>query len=86
MQNNSDPYIAFRYPEFRSLVLGSFLLTIALLAQEVAIGYELYRITRDPLALGLIGLVEAVPFISLSLVGGHIADRYSKRRILLLSV
>jgi MFS family permease len=54
--------------------------------QEVAIGYELYRITHDPLSLGLIGLVEAIPFISFSLFGGHIADRYSKRKILLWSV
>jgi len=54
--------------------------------QEVAIGYELYRVTHDPLALGLIGLVEAVPFISFSLFGGHIADRYSKRKILMRSV
>ncbi len=43
--------------------------------QEVAIGYELYRITHDPLALALIGLVEALPFISFSLFGGHIAER-----------
>jgi len=81
-----DPYAVLRYHEFRDLVLSSFLFTIALMMQEVAIGYELYRITRDPLSLGMIGLVEAVPFISLSLFGGHIADRYSKRKILLTSV
>jgi len=80
-----DPYASLRYPEFRNLVLATFLLTVALLAQEIAIGYELYRITRDPFALGLIGLVEAIPFISFSLYGGHIADRYSKRKILLWS-
>lgn len=67
-------------------MFATFLLTIGLLAQEVAIGYELYRMTHDPLALGLVGLIEAVPFISLSLFGGHIADRYSKRKTLLLSV
>ncbi len=83
---NVDPYGAMRYPEFRNLVFASFLLTIGLLAQEVAIGYELYRLTHDPLSLGLIGLIEAVPFISLSLYGGHIADRYSKRKTLLWSV
>jgi MFS family permease len=82
----NDPYAALRYPAFRNLVLGSFLFTLALLAQEVAIGYELYRVTRNPLSLGLIGLVEAVPFISFSLFGGHIADKYSKRNILLWSV
>jgi len=86
VQKRIDPYGALRYPEFRNLVLASFLLTIGLLAQEVAIGYELYRITHDPLALGLVGLIEAVPFISLSLYGGHIADRYSKRKTLLWSV
>ncbi|HEY6951699.1 MAG TPA: MFS transporter [Bacteroidota bacterium] len=86
LQTTTDPYGSLRYPEFRSLVIASFLLTIGLLAQEVAIGYELYKITRDPFALGMIGLVEAVPFISLSLFGGHIADRYRKRRILLWSV
>ncbi|MGA7160233.1 MAG: MFS transporter [Bacteroidota bacterium] len=81
-----DPYAALRFGEFRDLVLSTFLITIALLMQEVAIGYELYRITHDPLALGLIGLVEAIPFITFSLFGGHIADRYSKRKILLWSV
>jgi MFS family permease len=86
VSKKTDPYAALRHPEFRNLVFASFLLTIGLLAQEVAIGYELYRITRDPLALGLVGLIEAVPFISLSLFGGHIADRYSKRKILLWSV
>jgi len=85
-KRHHDPYAALRFSEFRNLVLSSFLLTIALMMQEVAIGYELYRITHDPLSLGLIGLVEALPFISFSLFGGHIADRYSKRKILLWSV
>jgi MFS family permease len=62
------------------------LFTLALLAQEVAIGYELYRVTHNPLSLGMIGLVEAIPFISFSLFGGHIADKYSKRKILMWSV
>ena len=86
LSKENDPYAALRYPEFRNLVIGSFLLTLALLAQEIAIGYELYRLTRNPLSLGLIGLVEAVPFISFSLFGGHIADKFSKRKILLRSV
>jgi MFS family permease len=83
---NIDPYASFRYPEFRYLIAASFLLTMALMIQEVAIGYELYRLTRDPMALGLIGLVEAIPFISFTLYGGHIADRSSKRKVLMWSV
>ena len=81
-----DPYQALRYPEFRNYLLASFLLTVALLVQEVIIGYELYKVTHDPLALGLTGLAEALPFIGLSLFGGHIADRVSKRKIILWSV
>jgi MFS family permease len=84
--STQDPYAALRYPEYRDFILGSFLFTIALLIQEVALGYELYTITRDPLALGLTGLAEAVPFIGLSLFGGHLADRKSKRQIILWSV
>ena len=83
---NKDPFQALRYTEFRLFVISSFLITIAQLVQEVVIGYELYRITHDPLAIGMIGLVEAVPFIGLSLFGGHLADRLSKKKLILVSV
>lgn len=81
-----DPYAALRYPEFVCLISGSFLLTCAILIQEIALAYELYRLTRDPLSLGLIGLAEAVPFIALALFGGHVADRYEKRGVLRLAL
>jgi MFS family permease len=81
-----DPYAALRYPEYRNFTVAAVLYTMAILIQEVAIGYELYSITRDPLALGLTGLAEALPFIGLSLYGGHIADRFNKRKIILWSV
>jgi len=54
--------------------------------QEVLVGYELYRITGNPLAIGMIGLAEAVPFILLSLFGGHYADKLSKKKIMLWSL
>jgi MFS family permease len=82
----ADAFAAIRFPEFRNLMAGSFLFTIGLLIQEVVIGYELYRLTHDPLVLGLIGLAEAIPFIALALFGGHVADRYDKRRIMLISM
>jgi MFS family permease len=53
--------------------------------QEVVIGYELYKITHDPLSLGFIGLAEALPYISLALFGGHYADRKDKRTIMQIS-
>jgi MFS family permease len=46
-----------------------------------AVAYQIYELTKDPLALGMVGLAEALPFISLSLVGGHVADAYDRRRL-----
>jgi MFS family permease len=77
-----DTYASLRIPDFRYFVMNSFLITATLLIQEVVLGYELYKITHDPLALGLVGLAEALPFIALSLFGGHLADRKDKKRIL----
>jgi MFS family permease len=54
--------------------------------QQIALAYELYLVTRDPLSLGLIGLAEAVPFIALALFGGHVADRFDKRRIMQIAL
>lgn len=82
----NDPYAALRFREFRNLIGGSFLLNCALLIQQIALAYELYRITGDPLSLGLIGLAEAIPFIGLALFGGHLADRRDKRALVRASL
>jgi MFS family permease len=57
--------------------------TLAIQIQTAVVGYQLYEITRDPLALGALGLAEALPFISLALVGGHIADLADRRRVMM---
>ena len=79
---HKEAYRALGFPEFRAYVIGNTFFTIALLIQEVLIAYEIYKITHNPLALGLIGLAEAVPFISLVLFGGHFADNHNKKRIM----
>jgi len=50
----------------------------------VAVGWQMYELTKDPLALGLIGLAEALPNISVVLFAGHAADRYNRKRIIIL--
>jgi MFS family permease len=47
----------------------------------VAVGWQVYALTRDPLALGLVGLSEFLPFILLVLIGGHVADRAARRAV-----
>lgn len=77
-----DAFAALRVADFRRLVLSTLCVTVALLVQEVVIGYQLYAMTHQPLVLGLIGLAEAVPFIAVALFGGHFADRYERRNIM----
>lgn len=77
-----DAFAALRYGDFRNLIGGTFLITCALQIQRVALGYTLYLLTRDPLALGLLGLAEALPFMGLALFGGHLADRRNKQRMM----
>ena len=80
-----DPFAAWRYPEFTSFVSGKLLLTIAVQMQAIVASWMIYERTRDPLSLGLIGLTEAIPAIMLALPGGHLADRVSRWKILLLT-
>ena len=47
-----------------------------------AVAWQIYQLTKDPLALGLIGLAEAVPFLAFSLWAGHLVDRHEKKRFL----
>lgn len=79
-----DPYAVLRLPEFRAVLLGRMFLTLAVQMQAVIVSWQIYSLTRDPLALGLIGLAEAIPSIAVSLYAGHLADIVSRRRIILI--
>jgi MFS family permease len=81
-----DPYQALRYREYRWFLLGALALNLATQVQTLVMGWQVYHITRDPLSLGLIGLAEALPFLTLSLPGGHAADHMDRRRLTLLSI
>ena len=78
-----DPYAALRVPNFRRYIAALFTLTLALQIQGTVVGWQVYDLTRDPLALGLVGLAEALPAISMSLFSGHVADTHDRRRIAL---
>ena len=78
-----DSFAALRYPEFRSYLGMRFFFTFAYQMQAVIIGFYIYHLTHDPLALGFVGLCEAIPAISIALYGGYIADKSEKRGLLL---
>jgi MFS family permease len=82
----ADPYAALRFPNFRRYIFGLLALTISVQIQGTIVGWQIYDLTGDPLALGLIGLAEAVPFVGTSLFAGHAADRFDRRRQVLWSM
>ena len=68
------------------MVVGSFLAVIGEQMLGVAVGWELYERTRDPLALGLVGLVEIVPVLLLALPAGHVADRRDRKWVVVAAM
>ena len=81
-----NAYAAFRYPAYRRFLAGSLLLTLGSSAQTLAIGWELYNRTDDPFALGLIGLVQAVPMLLFTLPAGYLADVFDRRKLIAWSL
>jgi MFS family permease len=79
-----DSFAALRYKDFRAYLGMRFFFTFAYQMQAVVIGFYIYQITHSKLALGYIGLCEAIPAISIALYGGYIADKYEKRKLLFL--
>ena len=81
----SPPPPLLRQPDFRALLGARFTNGLAMSALVTVVGFQVYEITRDPLALGWLGLVEAIPALSLVLFGGHVADRRDRRSIILVT-
>lgn len=80
-----DPYAALRFRDFRLLFAGRFVAQIGEMMVSIAVGWELYERTGDALALGLVGLVQILPVMLLSVPGGYVADRYNRKWITLIS-
>ncbi|MCB0487376.1 MAG: MFS transporter [Cyclobacteriaceae bacterium] len=86
MAEKVGPYAAFGIRDFRQFILARQCATLAIHIQATIVGWQLYDITHDPLALGLIGLTEAVPAITVSLYAGHIADVVPRKNIILTTI
>src|SRR5205085_1733157 len=80
-----DPYTAFRSRGFRFFTTGNLLSILGRQMLAVAVEWEIYRRTHSATALGLVGLVFAIPIVGLSLPAGHLADRISRKHIILVS-
>src|SRR5512133_2743538 len=80
-----DPYAAFRFGAFSLFTAGNLLSITGRLMLAVAVEWEIYARTHSASALGLVGLAIAVPVVTLSLPAGHLADRFSRKSIIIWS-
>jgi hypothetical protein len=64
-----DAYAALRFREYRAYLAAMAAVNVATQVQSAVLGWQVYALTRDPLALGLVGLSEALPFLALTLRG-----------------
>jgi MFS family permease len=83
---DTSPYAALKIADFRALLAGRLMGTVALQIQGMAVGWQIYALTKDPLALGFVGLSEALPAIGVALYAGHVADIVDRRKIALWSI
>jgi MFS family permease len=75
---------AFQYPSFVLFQTARFCIVLATEMQSVAVGWQVYEITRRPLDLGLVGLAQFLPGVLLFLVSGHVADRHDRRKLIVI--
>ena len=83
---NKDPYAALKFREFNIFLLLRFVLVFAWSMQFIVIEWQVYTLTKDPLSLGIIGLMEIIPALSMALFAGHIVDQREKRNLFLCCI
>ncbi|MGN6395349.1 MAG: MFS transporter [Mucilaginibacter sp.] len=79
-----DSFAALRYKDFRRYLGMRFFFTLAYQMQTTVLGFYIYQVTHSKIAIAFVGLSEAIPAVGIALYGGYIADKYEKRKMLLL--
>jgi len=86
IQVTDDPFASVKVPEYKNLILGRFFFIMALRMMGTLVGWWIYELTNDPFAIGLIGLAEVLPALTMALYSGHVIDISEKRKLLLKTV
>lgn len=82
----TDPYAALKIKEFNIFLLVRFVLVFGWSMQFIVIEWQVYSLTKDPLSLGIIGLMEIIPAFTMALFAGHIVDQNEKRNLFALCI
>ena len=88
IENNTkvDPYSALRIREFNIFLIVRLILVFSWSMQFIIVEWLVWEITKNPLSLGLIGLAEVIPAVSMALFAGHIVDQTEKRNLLIYCI
>jgi len=78
----SETFSVVRIRNFRLFLAYRFFMTCAILMQAVIVGWQLYDLTKDPLSMGMIGLTEVIPQVSIALFAGHFVDIWDRKLII----
>src|SRR3954469_22958547 len=78
----SSPFVSVRIKEFRLFIIQRFFFIMGMRMIATVIGWKMYQLTKNPLALAFVGLSEAIPAISMALYAGHVVDKSDKRTLL----
>lgn len=84
--SKNDPYAALKIKEFSFFLVMRFALVFAWSMQFIIIEWQVYKMTGDPLSLGIIGLMEIIPALSMALFAGHIVDQNEKKGLLIKAI
>lgn len=79
---SNEAFTVLHNRNFRLFLAYRFFMTAAVLMQAVIVGWQLYDMTKDPLSLGMIGLAEVIPQVSIVLFAGHFVDIWDRKRII----
>jgi MFS family permease len=79
---SNEAFNVLHHRNFRLFLAYRFFMTAAVLMQAVIVGWQLYDMTKDPLSLGMIGLTEVIPQVSIALFAGHFVEIWDRKRII----
>ncbi len=85
MKPKISPFLSLKFGAFRNYLIGTFVSETGNQMQTVAVAWQVYELTRNPLSLGLIGLANFLPILFFSLIGGLVADKADRKKLLIIS-
>src|SRR5947208_7379978 len=83
LQAARDPYAVLRNRDLILYLTGRFVASMGQQMLTVAVGWELYKRTHQPVNLGLVGLTQMVPMLLFTLPAGHVADNHDRKKIII---